>query len=167
VRVSASQLVAFRLRPRGARGKKGGSFTGFLPAISAEALKAKGDRLRELRIHRHTNLSLNDLAEWLNPIIAGWMNYYGRYYRAALTPLLRRVSIYLRRWAGKEYKRLRSYKRFNAVVGRATRTRARPVRPLAVGPRVLKAGQKSWETGDCHAQIRGSVRRRRRGRACV
>jgi RNA-directed DNA polymerase len=105
-------FLGYTFRPREARGKKGGSFTGFLPAISAEALKAKGDRLRELRIHRHTNLSLDDLAEWLNPIIAGWMNYYGRYYRTALYPLLRRVSIYLRRWAGKKYRRLRSYKRF-------------------------------------------------------
>jgi hypothetical protein len=45
---------------------------------------------------------------------ASWrtMNYYGRYYRSALYPLLRRVSLYLRRWAGKKYKRLRTYKRF-------------------------------------------------------
>ena len=43
-----------------------------------------------------------------------------------------------------------------AVVDRAARTRARPVRPLAVGPRVLRAGEKSPVTGDCHAGIRGS-----------
>jgi len=40
------------------------------------------------------------------------MNYYGRYYRTAVYPLLRRVNIYLRRWAGKKYRRLRTYKRF-------------------------------------------------------
>ncbi len=40
------------------------------------------------------------------------MNYYVRFYRTALYPLLRRVSIYLRRWAGKKYRRLRTYKRF-------------------------------------------------------
>ena len=69
--------------------------------MSTEALKAKSARLRELRIHRRTDLTLDDLAEWLNPIVAGWMNYYGRYYRAVMTPLLRRVNIYMRRWAGK------------------------------------------------------------------
>jgi RNA-directed DNA polymerase len=42
----------------------------------------------------------------------GWMDYYGRYYRTALYPLLRRINIYLRRWAGKKYRRLRTYKRF-------------------------------------------------------
>ena len=40
------------------------------------------------------------------------MNYYGRYCRAQMYPLLRRVSTYLRRWAGRKYKRLRTYKRF-------------------------------------------------------
>jgi len=105
-------FLGYTFRTREARRKGGGSFTGFLPAISAEALKAKGDRLRELRIHRHTNLSLDDLAKWLNPIVAGWMHYYGRYYRSALYPLLERVSLYLRRWAGKKYRRLRTYKRF-------------------------------------------------------
>ena len=87
-------------------------FTGFLPAISSEALKAKSGRLREMRIHRRTDLSLNDLAAWPNPIVAGWMRYYGRFYRSALSPLLRRVSFYLKRWAGDKYKRLRTHKRF-------------------------------------------------------
>jgi hypothetical protein len=36
------------------------------------------------------------------------MNYYGRFYRSKLEPLLQRVSTYLRRWAGKRYKRLRN-----------------------------------------------------------
>lgn len=40
------------------------------------------------------------------------MQYYGRFYRSALQPLLRRVNIYVRRWAGNKYKRLRTYKRF-------------------------------------------------------
>jgi hypothetical protein len=40
------------------------------------------------------------------------MRYYGRFYRSALDPLLRRVSFYLKRWAGKKYKRLRTHKRF-------------------------------------------------------
>jgi RNA-directed DNA polymerase len=105
-------FLGFTFRPRKARSRNGVSFTSFLPAMSIEALKAKSDRLRELRIHRHTSLSLDDLAEWLNPIIAGWMNYYGRYYRAALEPLLLRINHYLRRWAGKKYRRLRTYTRF-------------------------------------------------------
>jgi RNA-directed DNA polymerase len=43
--------------------------------------------------------------------------YYGRFYRSALYPLLRRVTLYLTRWAGKKYKRLRTHKRFMAWWG--------------------------------------------------
>ena len=50
------------------------------------------------------DLSLDDLARWLNPIVAGWMRYYGRFNRRVMHPLLRRVSTYLRRWAGKKYR---------------------------------------------------------------
>ena len=68
-----------------------------------------------MRIHRRTDPSLDDLARWLNPNVAGWMNYYGRYYRSELEPLPQRVSTYLRRWARKKYKRLRTFKRFNRL----------------------------------------------------
>jgi hypothetical protein len=37
---------------------------------------------------------------------------YGRYYRTQMYPLLRRVNLYLRRWAGRKYRRLRTHKRF-------------------------------------------------------
>jgi RNA-directed DNA polymerase len=106
-------FLGFTFRARRARNSRDGSyFTRFLPAMSPEALKAKSAELRAMRIHRRTNLTLDDLAAWLNPIVAGWMNYYGRFYRSAMYPLLIRISTYLRRWAGKKYRRLRSHTRF-------------------------------------------------------
>ena len=42
------------------------------------------------------------------------MNYYGRFYRSQLYPILQRINTYLMRWAGKKYRRLRPYKRFKA-----------------------------------------------------
>jgi RNA-directed DNA polymerase len=80
--------------------------------MSTTARKAKGERLRALRIHRRVNLTLDDLARWLNPIVRGWMTYYGRFYRSEMAPLLQRVNTYLRRWAGRKYRRLRSHHRF-------------------------------------------------------
>ena len=105
-------FLGFTFRARKARATGGGYFTSFQPAISAEALKATSAELRRMRIHRRTDLSLDDLARWLNPIVAGWMNYYGRYYWTVMDPLLQRVNTYLRRWAGKKYRRLRTFKRF-------------------------------------------------------
>jgi len=106
-------FLGYAFRPREAiNGRTGRHFASFAPAVSPEALKAAGARLRELRIHRRTDLSLTRLARWLNPIVAGWMQYYGRFRRSQLYPLLRRVSSYLRRWAAKKYRRLRTHKQF-------------------------------------------------------
>jgi RNA-directed DNA polymerase len=107
-------FLGYRFRARKAKSKDGRYFTSFLPAISPEALKAKSARLRSMRIHMRITWTLDDLARLLNPIVRGWMTYYGRFYRSELEPLLRRVNTYLRRWAGKKYKRLRTYKRFKA-----------------------------------------------------
>ena len=60
-------FLGFTFRARGARGKNGRNFTGFLPAMSTEALKAKSDRLRRMRIHRRTDLTLEDLADGQTP----------------------------------------------------------------------------------------------------
>ncbi len=89
-------------------------FTSFMPAASREALTAMALRVRRWRLHMWVRRDLDELAAEINPIVAGWMNYYGRFYRSQLYPLLQRINTYLMRWAGKKYKRLRSYKRFKA-----------------------------------------------------
>jgi RNA-directed DNA polymerase len=104
-------FLGYMFRPRKAIGR-GVSFTSFLPAISPDALNAASAKLRRMRISRRTDLTVDELARWLNPIVSGWMNYYGRYYRSALNPLLLQLNIYVSRWAGNKYKRLRTSKRF-------------------------------------------------------
>jgi RNA-directed DNA polymerase len=108
------KFLGYTFAPRKARYPDGKAFTSFLPAVSPEALKAMGQQVREWRIHRRTRLELIEFADWINPIVSGWMTYYGRFYRSQLYPLLRRINTYLMRWARKKYKRLRSYKRFRA-----------------------------------------------------
>ncbi len=86
-------------------------FASFLPAVSKDALKRMNEEVRSWRIHLRTATDLEDLAAWINPIIRGWMTYYGRFYRTALSSLLRRINTYLVRWARRKYKRLRTYKK--------------------------------------------------------
>ena len=107
-------FLGFAFKARMTRARGGGKFSGFLPAISPEALKAKGAELRAMRIHRNPILSLADLARWVNPIVAGWMNYYGRYYRSQMHPLLQRLNPYIRRWAARKYRGLRPLNQFKA-----------------------------------------------------
>ena len=105
-------FLGYTFQPRAALGRTGNPFVGFQPAVSAAALKKMSGEVRRWRLHMRTGLDLEELAKTINPIVAGWMRYYGRFYRSRLYPLLQRINTYLLRWAGKKYKRLRSYRRF-------------------------------------------------------
>src|SRR6266581_6555397 len=72
-------FLGYEFRPRESRsGKSGSIFTSFQPAISPVALKDKSQQIRRWRIHLRTTRNLEELAEWINPVVRGWMNYYGR-----------------------------------------------------------------------------------------
>ena len=103
-------FLGFTFRQRGARGKWG-LFSGFQPAISKDALKRIGAVVRSGRLHHRMGTNFADLARWVNPVIRGWMQYYGAFYRSALAPLLGRINAYLVRWIRKKYKRLRGKKK--------------------------------------------------------
>ncbi len=104
-------FLGYQFCPRTVRSKYGHLFTGFTPAISPQALKVISGEVRRWRLHLRTGLELADLAEWINPIVRGWMNYYGRFTRSMLYPLLQRINDYLVRWARKKYRRLAGFKR--------------------------------------------------------
>jgi RNA-directed DNA polymerase len=105
-------FLGYTFRARKAPTRDGTSvFTAFLPAVSRDALKSMGGVIRDWRLHLRNTTDLAELARWINPIVRGWMTYYGRFYRTALYPLLRRVNTYLVRWARRRFKRLRSFKR--------------------------------------------------------
>lgn len=99
-------FLGYTFRARKSQDKQGRRFLSFEPAISKDALKRIGGEVRSWRLHRRSNLSFVELARRINPIVAGWINYYGRFYLAALIPLLQRINAYLVRWIRKKYRRL-------------------------------------------------------------
>ncbi|WP_340124165.1 group II intron maturase-specific domain-containing protein [Methylobacter svalbardensis] len=50
-------------------------------------------KIKKLRVRMRTELNIAQLARWLNPIISGWIAYYGCYYRSALYASV--VSFYI------------------------------------------------------------------------
>jgi RNA-directed DNA polymerase len=102
--VTEFTFLGFTFRPRGAKDRHGVMFTAFLPAISKQALKRLSRTVRSWRLHRRTVQESSDLARTVNPVVRGWMNYYGRFYRSALYPLLDRINTYLLRWIQKKYR---------------------------------------------------------------
>jgi RNA-directed DNA polymerase len=105
-------FLGYTFQPRSAKSRRGELFVSFSPAVSKDALAKMGAEVRSWQLHLRTGHDLNGLAKWINPIVAGWINYYGRFRPSRLYPLLQRINTYLMRWARKKYKRLRGYRRF-------------------------------------------------------
>ena len=90
-------------------------FCGFTPAVSVSAMKAMREAIRDLNLRRQTQMSLGDIALKLNPLLRGWIAYYGRFTPSALKPLLRYVNLTLMAWARRKF---RSFKRRTILTGR-------------------------------------------------
>ncbi|BCB83729.1 group II intron reverse transcriptase/maturase [Phytohabitans suffuscus] len=107
-------FLGYTFRPRKTKNRLGRMDTSSLPAMSREKLIDKGRQVHRWRLDRRTTETLVDLAEAINPIVRGWMNYWGHFYRSEMFPLLQRINTYLMRWARLKYKRLRGFKRLKA-----------------------------------------------------
>jgi len=99
-------FLGYTFRGRLARGPRG-YFTGFSPAISSKAKKAKGQQIRAWHLNRRSGTDLSGLAEEINPQVRGWINYYGAFYRSELFFLAWRINEHLARWAMHKFKRFR------------------------------------------------------------
>jgi group II intron reverse transcriptase/maturase len=100
-------FLGFTFQPRRAKSRKGKLFVGFMPAISNKAKKSICENMRRWKMHRQTDKSLDDLARVVNPVLRGWINYYGSYYKSALYRVFQPLNNILVRWASRKYKRLR------------------------------------------------------------
>jgi RNA-directed DNA polymerase len=81
-------FLGYRFRPRLAQNTKDKSlFVRFLPAVSPNALKCMRQNIRKSNLRNRSDLSIQDIAKISNPILKGWINYYGQYHGSELEPV--------------------------------------------------------------------------------
>jgi len=85
-------------------------FINFTPAVSKTALKAMRAKTRIDNLRNRTDLSLKQIAKWYNPILQGWLGYYGCYYKSALYSVWRHFNKTLVAWAMRKYKHFQNRK---------------------------------------------------------
>jgi RNA-directed DNA polymerase len=113
-------FLGFTFRARGVRARNGNVFTGFVPAASKDAIKKMSEKVKSWRLHTLTGCTMDEIAHAVNPVIRGWMQYYGAFYKTELYPLLYRISSYLVRWIRKKYRRLRKFAKAHEAWKRVT-----------------------------------------------
>ena len=85
-------FLGYTFRPRRSKNRWGKYFVNFQPAASAEATRDIRRELRRWHLHTRSDKSLEDLSRMFNPVLRGWVNYYGRFYKSALYPTFQHVD---------------------------------------------------------------------------
>ena len=105
-------FLGYCFRPRLSRTRQGKYFVNFSPAISLKAKKAIYSTIREWKLQRKTGSTIQRLAQLVNPVVRGWIGYYGAFFQSELLFLVRHLDQKLGRWVMRKYKsRGAGYKR--------------------------------------------------------
>jgi RNA-directed DNA polymerase len=104
-------FLGYTFRARRSKNKYGKFFINFTPAVSDKAKKEMTSTMRSWRMHLRSDKTLEDLSRMFNPIIRGWINYYGKYYKSELYSIFKVANRTLTRWATRKYKKLKRHKR--------------------------------------------------------
>jgi group II intron reverse transcriptase/maturase len=101
-------FLGYSFQPRTTKPKQTGKlFLGYDCAISIRSKKRIAGKMEELDIVNLDFKSIVGVAQFLEPYIRGWVNYYGKFRRSAMNPVFQLLRKRLVRWARKRYKRYR------------------------------------------------------------
>lgn len=109
--VTQFDFLGYTFRPRMAKdSKRNILFVNFTPAVSSKAVKSMRQATRKRNFRNLTDLSLADIARQYNPVLRGWLKYYGKFCRSAMYPVFRHFNKTLVAWARKKYRRFKWHK---------------------------------------------------------
>jgi RNA-directed DNA polymerase len=102
-------FLGFAFECRTVREKRTGKYRrGFNPAASKQSIQAMKDKTREQKRRMKTDLKIEEIAEMMNPILRGWIHYYGQYTPSKLRSVLVHVNATIKQWLKRKYRKLTS-----------------------------------------------------------
>ncbi len=100
-------FLGYTFRPRSSRNRYGKLFTNFSPAMSDKAKQKARDTIKGWKKEVKTNSKLEEHTKVINPVVIGWINYYGKFYEAELWTTMKYIDMILINWAKKKYDKLK------------------------------------------------------------
>ncbi len=100
-------FLGYTFAPRKAKGRSKLAFTGYLPAISQKSMKRIRETIGSWRLSSNVHKPLETLAGFVNPVVRGWITYYGKFYPSRLKNCLDYLNKKLVKWVERKFKRFR------------------------------------------------------------
>jgi len=102
-------FLGYTFRPRLAENSgRGEWFTNWLPAVSHRSMQSMNEKMRKWDVLKKRDNTLQEIAVAINPVLRGWINYYGKFYKTKLKKFMHIVNVKLASWARRKYKNLRA-----------------------------------------------------------
>lgn len=99
-------FLGYTFQPRAVKTRQGYLRTSFSPAMSLSARKLVGDKIRSWRIHKKTCQNIEEIAQYINSITRGWMNYYCTYHKESFSIITLQLDRILMSWSRNKYKKI-------------------------------------------------------------
>ncbi len=96
-------FLGYTFRTRYVKSKNGNYFNAFTPAVSKESSKMFRSKIKDIRLNSKT-ISMARLAELMNPIIRGWMNYFMVFGSGEARKSLDYINVSLVKFVHRKYK---------------------------------------------------------------
>lgn len=82
----------------------------FLPLVSKKSAISFRDKIKDKNIHAMSGSVIEMVAEILNPMIRGWMNYFSKYNKSAVKYTMDCINRRLVKWVMSKYKHFRNHR---------------------------------------------------------
>ncbi len=105
------EFLGYSFRRRFSANKKGMYYVGFLPSPSKGALNAIKREIKSWKLQNKVKASLEDIGNYINPKLRGWINYYSLFQKRGLRKAFTILEYRILKWVRSKYKRLRTKRR--------------------------------------------------------
>lgn len=100
-------FLGFTFKPRPLPSKRGGMFLGYGCAISQKAQTRITEGWKQLKLHRRSELTIQDIADLVNPQMIGIIRYYGKFKLWELQRLMWHFEFRLVKWVLNKYRKFK------------------------------------------------------------
>jgi len=105
-KIVSFDFLGYGFQPRTSATRSGKMFLGYDCAISKSSQKKIAKELRATNFQKWTARSIEEIAEYFNSKLRGWLNYFGKFRRWKLNRIFKIFNARLTNWVRKRYMRL-------------------------------------------------------------
>lgn len=109
--VTSFDFLGYTFQKRFIKDKLGRLQFNFLPAVSLKSGKAFRKKVKAMNLHHLSGSKIEMIAEAINPMVRGWLNYFKNYCPSAMKYTMDCLNRRLVLWAMQKYKRFRGHRR--------------------------------------------------------